>query len=113
MISGQVIKKEIDSNGNIKVETEYTLTDGSKQIGHTRYDCFNYSEAQVLADIRSQCENLIRKTYNLKQCQTIVAEPLPSISYQCSEVEVVTKPAIMDAQGLVLTPAETMTIDDK
>jgi len=113
MISGRVTGKEIDSNGNIMVTTEYTLTDNSKSIGHTRYNCFNYSDVQILADIKSQCENLMRKTYNLKQCQEIVKAELPVISYDCSSVEIVTKPPVYDTDRVtILTPAEKLTIDD-
>ena len=51
MISGKVLSSEIDDNGNIKVKTEYTLTDGSKKIGHTRYNFMNFIYMRVAATI--------------------------------------------------------------
>jgi len=113
MISGKIVSKEIDQNGNIKVGVEYTLTDSSKKIGYTRYNCFNYSEAEILRDIKSHCETLMRKTYNLKQNQNIVAQALPAIEYICESVEVVSKPAVLDETGNIITPEEKITIDDK
>jgi hypothetical protein len=113
MISAQVLSSEIDENGNIKVKTEYILTDGSKTIGHTRYSTFNFSKDLILQDIKSQCENLIRKVYCLKQNQELVKTDLTDISYSCSEVEIVTKPEILDKDMKVVVPAEKITIDDK
>ena len=113
MISGKVLSKEIDQNGNIKVHAEYTLTDGSKVQGATRYNCFNYSEANVLKDVKTHCETLMRKTYNLKQSQEIIATPFTGeIKYDCSSLEITTKPAVLDKDSNVITPAEKITIDD-
>ena len=114
MISGKVLSKEIDQYGNIKVTTEYTLTDNSKKIGATRYNCFNYSETKVLKDVKQHCETLMKKTYNLKQNQTIIAEPFTGeIKYDCSSCQIMTKPPVYDTDGkTILTPAEYITIDD-
>ena len=113
MISGQATAIAIDDNGNIKVTTEYTLTDGSKTIGHTRYDCFNFSLVKIEEDIKSQCENLMRKIYNLKQNQELVTTDVTPVSYTCNSVEVITKPPVYAPDGItIITPAEKITIDD-
>ena len=114
MISGQVKKCEIDTNGNLRVETEYTLTDGSKTTGHTRYSCINFSRDNILKDVKQHCETLMQKTYNLKQNQLLKDTKIDDIKYDCTSVEVVTKQAVYDKDGItVLTPAEKITIDDK
>ena len=114
MISAQVTGKSIDDNGNIKVTTEYTLTDGSKSIGNTRYNCFNFSEAAVLKDIKDQCENLMRKTYALKQnIELVNTTDLSKVTYECSSVEYVTKPEQKDLQGNITQAKESIIIDDK
>jgi hypothetical protein len=114
MIKGEAKKIEIDQNGNLKVETEYTLTDGSKTIGHTRYSTFNFSLGMIEKDIKSQCENLMRKIWNLKQNQGLVKTDVTGVSYQCSSVQLMTKPPVYDTDGVtILTPAEYITIDDK
>lgn len=112
MISGQAKGITIDDNGNLKVETEYTLTDGTKLTGHTRYSCMNFSKAQVLEDIKSHCENLMRKTYNLKRNQELVKTDVKDVAYSCSVVEVVTKPEIKDMQGNITQAKEIISIDD-
>lgn len=88
MISGKVLSSSIDDNGNIKVKAEYTLTDGTKIIGHTRYNCFNFSQERVLANIRAHCETLMRKVYALKKNQELSVQDLTGISYDCSELTV-------------------------
>lgn len=114
MISGRVVKKEIDSNGNIRVETEYTLTDGSKQLGHTRYTWSNFTPENVERDIKSQCDNLMSKVYALKTNQELVnSVDLSKINVEVNSVEVTTTPAVRDISGIVITPATTITIDDK
>jgi hypothetical protein len=112
MISAKVLNASIDDNGNLKVATEYTLTDGSKQTGHTRYSAQNFSKDKILEDVKSQCENLMRKTWNLKQNQELVKTLVNDIAYSCESVELVTKPAVTDMRGVELTPAEKITIDD-
>jgi hypothetical protein len=113
MISGRVVGKEIDENGNIRVATEYTLTDGTKQTGHTRYNCFGFSADAVAKDVKAHCETLMKKVYALKTNQTLIATDLSKVTYECTSVEIVTKPAVMDKDGVVVTPAEKITIDDK
>lgn len=112
MISGNVKKIEIDENGNLKVETEYTLTDGSKKLGHTRYSALNFSKDKVLEDVKAHTETLMQKTYNLKQNQTLVNTKVDDISYQCTELEITVKPAELDKDGNVVTPAEKIIIND-
>jgi len=113
MISGRVIGKEIDENGNIKIATQYTLTDGSKKTGYTRYNARNFSEAKVLADVKQHTETLMVKTWNLKQNQTLVTTDLSGVQHDCNSVEITITPAVMDKDGNVTTPAEKITIDDK
>lgn len=113
MISGSVKGIAIDDNGNLKVETEYTLTDGSKTTGHTRYSALNFSKDKILEDVKSQCENIMRKTWNLKQNQELVKTIVNDVAYICSSVELVTAPAVVDIKtGLEITPATKITIDD-
>ena len=113
MITGKVLGTSIDANGNIKVQTEYTLTDGSKTIGHTRYSCMNFSRDAILNDVKSQCENLMRKIYNLKQNQILKDTKVDDINYECSSVESITKPEIKDVEGNITQAKESITIDDK
>ena len=113
MISAKVLVSEIDQNGNIKVATEYTLTDGSKQIGHTRYSAQNFSKEKILEDVKSQCENLMRKTWNLKQNQELVKTVVNDIAFTCESVELVTKPEVKDLDGTIIQAKESITIDDK
>lgn len=112
MILAQVLSQEIDENGNIKVATEYTLTDGSKKVGHTRYDCFGFSKAKISEDIKAHCETLMRKTYNLKQNLELIKTTVNDLAYTCTSMEVTIKPAVLDKDGIEITPAEKITIDD-
>jgi hypothetical protein len=113
MISAKVLNASIDENGNLKVATEYTLTDGSKQTGHTRYSAQNFSKDKILEDVKSQCENLMRKTWNLKQNQVLKDTKVDDITYSCESVELVTKPEIKDLEGKITQAKESITIDDK
>jgi hypothetical protein len=113
MISGVAKRIEIDANGNLRVETEYTLTDGSKTIGHTRYSALNFSLDMIEKDIKSQCENLMRKIWNLKQNQELVKTDVTGVSYECSSVKIVTKPEMKDKDGIIIQAEESITVDDK
>jgi hypothetical protein len=111
MISAKVLGSEIDDNGNIKVKTEYTLTDGSKTIGHTRYNALNFSKEKILEDIKSQCENIMRKTWNLKQNQKLVDTVVNDITYTCEKVELITS-TIVDKNKPEIESIKKITIDD-
>ena len=114
MISAEVKKAELDENGNIKVETEYTLTDGSKKIGHTRYNALNFSKAAIQKDIDTHCETLMTRVYMLKRNQELVNTTVVNdLSKSISSCEIVTKPAVYDKDNVLVTPAEKLTIDDK
>lgn len=114
MISGKVIGKEIDENGNIRVATEYTLTDGSKKVGHTRYDFRNFTEANVTKCVKTHCETIMKRTWGLKRHQELLSEiDLSNVEHECLSTEIVVKPAVQDIDGNITTPAETITIDDK
>jgi hypothetical protein len=112
MISGQVQSSSIDDHGNIRVTTEYTLTDGSKSIGNTRYSFENFSKAKILEDVKQHCETLMRKVYTLKTNQELIKTKVDDISYECESVELVTKQAITDKDGIITTPAVKITIND-
>lgn len=88
MIKGKVIGSTIDDNGNIKVEAEYTLTDGSKVTGKTRYNCFSFSKEKVLVDIKEHCETLMKRVYSLKMNPALANQDLTDIKYDCLEVTV-------------------------
>ena len=114
MISAQVVKAELDENSNIKVETEYTLTDNSKVIGHTRYNALNFSREAIQKDIDTHCETLMRKVWMLKANQGLVTTTtVNDLSKSISSCEIITKPAVLDKDGNIVTPAEKLTIDDK
>ena len=113
MITGKVIGKEIDTNGNIKVNTEYVLTDGSKKIGSTRYNYLNFSQAAVEKDIKTHCETLMKRVWGLKKHQELILTDLTHTKCAVSEVEIITKPAIRDVNGNIVSPAELTMIDDK
>lgn len=88
MISGKVLGVSIDDNGNIKVKTEYTLTDGTKVTGHTRYNCFNFSLERILNDIKTHCETLMRRVYALKKNPELASQNLTTIKHDCSQLTV-------------------------
>ena len=113
MISGSVKKLEIDANGNLRAETEYTLTDGSKTIGNTRYSCMNFSKEKIAEDVKAHCETLMKKVWNLKQNQELLTTKVDDITHSCSSLEITIKPAVLDANGDVVTPAEKITINDQ
>lgn len=113
MITGKVIGTEIDQNGNIKVATEYTLTDGSKKIGHTRYNFLNFTPENVQKDVKAHCETLMRKIYGLKRHQELVQAGLPVIEHNCESVEIVIKPEVKDEEGNIIQEKKTLIIDDK
>jgi len=72
MISAKVKLATLDQKtNNILVATEYTLTDGSKVTGHTRYSYHNYSREKVLADIQQHCETLVANIYRVSQLERI------------------------------------------
>lgn len=113
MISGKVLGCKLDQNSNILVSTEYTLTDGSKTIGHTRYNFLNFSKEKVLKDVKIHCETLLRRVYSLKAHQALVRIDLSDIKHQCLNLRIVVKAAVRDEQGNITTPAVTKVIDDK
>ncbi len=113
MISGKVLSTVIDENGNIKVQAEYTLTDGSKKIGHTRYNFVNFSAEAIQKDVKTHCETLMKRVYALKAHQEMILIDMTNIKYDCTSVEMIIKPAVTDVEGNITTPAETLTIDDK
>ena len=113
MISGKVIGSTIDDRGNIKVKTEYTLTNGMKVIGFTRYNFLNFSKEKILKDVKTHCETLMKKTYGLKQHEELIKTQVDDITHQCTQVELIVKPAELGPEGAVTTPAKTLIIDDK
>ena len=113
MITGQVKGIAMDDHGNLKVETEYTLTDGEKTTGYTRYNCLNFSKAKVLQDVKAQCENLMMKIYNLKQNQELARAVVTDVAYECSSFEFVIKPEIKDGLGNIVQAKESIIVDDK
>jgi len=113
MISGKVLNNAIDDNGNIKVTTEYTLTDGNKITGITRYNFINFTKENVLADIKNKCEGLMQKIYALKKHQDLVKINLSGVEYKCTSVEITIKPEIKDKLGNITQQKETLVIDDK
>lgn len=112
MISGKVIGKSIDENGNIKVESEYTLTDGSKTTGVTRYHYSMFTPEKVLEDIQAQCRNHMLKVYNLKQCQELIDEDLSQVKVDLESFEYITVHEVKDKDGVVIVPKESIIIDD-
>ena len=112
MISGQVRNIEVDVNGNLKVETEYTLTDGAKKIGHTRYSCIGFSREKVEADVKKHCETLMKKVYNLKQNLVLANTKVDDISHECTSVELIIKPELKDAEGIITQVEEKIIVDD-
>jgi hypothetical protein len=113
MISGQVIGKELDQNGNIKVIIEFTLTDGSKITKNLRYNFINFTEAKILEHVQRHCEQLMVKAYSLKRHTELVGTTdLSGVHYDCTSAEVITKPAEYDAAGDLISPEEKMTVDD-
>ena len=113
MISGRVVGKEIGQNGNIKVITEYTLTDGSKKAGSARYNFKRFSAEIVEADIIKQCKYLMIKAYGLKRHQELLATDLSTINHEMTSVEIIITPAVYDENDVEITPAVTLIIDDK
>ena len=113
MISGKVKGIDIDNNGNLRVTTEYTLTDGSKRTGNVRYTPFNFSRERVLNDIKQHCETLMRRVYTIKKNQELVKTNLSDVQYDCNGAEIVLRSATIDAHGNIIVPAETIIIDDK
>ena len=113
MITGKVLNAQIDQHGNVKVATEYTLTDGTKIIGHTRYNFINYTREKVLEDVKTHCETLMKKVYGLKKHQELINEVnLSNAEYSCSSMELVIKPEKKDPQGNIIQVKETITIND-
>lgn len=114
MISGKVIGKEIDENGNIRVKTEYTLTDGSKKVGSTRYNFKNFSQEMVLKDVQAHCKTLMVKTYALKKhLELIDTVDLSDTEVNLSEVQVMMTAPEYDSDGKVTKEATYITIGDK
>ena len=113
MISGRVIGKQIDENGNIKVQTEYTLSDGSKVIGNSRYAFHNFTKEKVLVDIKAHCESLMIKTFSLKEHQKMIKSvDLSDVVYECESVEITVKPEVKNLDGTISKPKETIIAND-
>lgn len=114
MISGKVLKSEIDENGNIRVVTEYTLTDGSKKIGNTRYNYVNFSREAVQKDVDTHCETIMKRVWGLKKHQELIGQvKVDDLSKDLSSCDIVTKHAVLDKDGKIVTPEVKITIDDK
>jgi hypothetical protein len=114
MITGQAKSIELDQNGNILVTTEYTLTDGTKKIGGSRYDAIGFSLEKATKDIQQHCETLMRATYNLKQNQqTVVDIDIAGCNAVCESLEIVAVPEIKDKDGIVIQEMVKITIDDR
>ncbi len=114
MIKAKVLKLTIDENGNLKVETEYTLSDNSKHIGHTRYNTFNFSRENIAKDIKQHCETLMRKVYMLKRHIELLPTTVNDLTHECTSVEVVIQREIKDMiTGVITQPKKTIIVDDK
>ncbi|MFA5133085.1 MAG: hypothetical protein WC444_07200 [Candidatus Paceibacterota bacterium] len=114
MIKGQVIAHMIDENGNIKVQTEYTLSDGSRVTGYTHYDAIHFTKEKVIADIKQHCEKLMRKTYMLKRNQEELGKvDLSDVVYNCESAEILLKPELKDTAGNITQQKEVIIADDK
>ena len=104
MIIGQAKESKIDVNGNLVVDVEYTLTDGSKYTEGLVYSCFSFTKALLLKDIKSKCECLMYKIYNSKQNTILATTDISDVSYQCTSVD-----WIVSKRG---EPLVTIKIDD-
>jgi len=113
MITGQAKRIGLDKNGNIIVESEYTLTDGSKKTANIRYNALNFSRESVEKDIQDRCVDLLKKTWLLKQHQELILTKIDDISYQCDSAIIIVKPEVRDKNGVIIQQKETLTIDDK
>ena len=114
MISARVLSSALDENGNIKVATEYTLTDNSKVTGHTRYNALNYSREAIQKDIDAHCATLMTKVWMLKRHQELMATTIVNdLTKELTSMELTVKPAVYDKNNVLVMPAEKITIDDK
>ena len=115
MIKGKVLGTDIDINGNIQVQVEYTLTDGTKIVKPTKYNFINFSRDAIAADIKKHCEVLMRKVYTLKRHTEIINEiAIADIEHECTSVEIVLKSEVKDPEtGEIITPKETVIATDK
>lgn len=112
MITGKVVKKEVDENGNIKISTEYTLTDGTKRIGVTRYNFRGFNAGIVKDDIKHHCETLMKKVHGLKKHPQLLNDiDLSGATYECNELEVIL-PEIKNRDGILVQAESTIVIND-
>jgi len=120
MISGRAVSKEIDPRtGAIKVNLEFTLTDGTKVTGKSIKMNYNtqFSREKIEVAIKEHCETLMKKAYNIKKNTEIVesTDPLTKVNdikIDITECDLVVTPAVTDKDGNVITPAEVIKIND-
>jgi hypothetical protein len=108
MITAEIASKDIDTNGNIRVISSYVFSDGKRVSIPLTYNYQNFSREQVLADIKSQSENLMRKTYNSE----LMKQDISDLSYSCDSVELVLKPELKDISGTIIQQREAIVIDE-
>jgi len=112
-ITGRVCCKTLDGRGNVSVKTEYTLPDGFKSIGYTRYDFRSFSRAQVLLDVKKHCETLLLRAATLQRNSALLPVKIEDISVTCTSAQLLIKQPIYDTTGRISTPAvfETVTLE--
>jgi len=110
MISGKVIKKEIDDKGLIKVTTEFTLPDGSTKTGVLRYNYNNFSKLNVVADIKQSCESIAHRLYIIQQNHAKLSTDIEDAHYDCTLATITVTPPEYDKDGNITKPATTISI---
>lgn len=113
MITGKVINKEIDASGNILVTFEFALTDGSKIAKTAKYNWQNFSAAEIEANIKNHCEELMKKVYGLQANQDLLNSiDLSKINVEISKVPVTIQVVTKQADGTFIQSPSTITISD-
>lgn len=105
MITGQAKSTSIDVNGNLAVNVEFTLTDGSKVNELLKYSCLHFDKAILLKDIKTRCEGYMYKIYNKNQNVELAKTNVTDVIYECTSVE-----RVISGKD---EPIVTITIDDK
>ena len=68
MITAKILSVKTDENGNVRVETEYSLDGVVVQVGGSRYSASQSLDkldiiAKIDADVQQHCENLISRKF--------------------------------------------------
>lgn len=110
-ITGRVVSKEIDGNGCIQLNVEYTNVDGSVTSGKLRFDASRFSKELVITALKEHVDRMIIKACNLRDNPVEVEKlDLSDLCYSSATAEQMIKPEVT-SNGTIISQKKTKQFD--